>query len=176
MYPSPFCNLSRRHWMGGGVQVGCGAGGAPTGRRAAPTAGGAGWRPVPTEPRRTRKPPASLPGTLGDGPTGQTPPRNPPPDSGALCARPLPSSRAGAGGGLRRVVIQLSASGLYVDLKRSLIVVHLGQNPFQLVGCRQHGLVLAGKYLLVVREQHHLHHRVVLVLAEQYAYDRVLVN
>lgn len=153
MYPSPFCNLSWRRWMGGGVRVGCGA----------------RWRSVPAEPRRARKPPASLPGTLGDGPTGQTPPGNPPPDSGALCARPLPSGR-------RRVVIQLSASGLYVDLKRSLIVVHLGQNPFQLVGCRQHGLVLAGEYLLVVREQHHLHHRVVLVLAEQYAYDRVLVN
>lgn len=153
MYPSPFCNLSRWRWIGGGVRVGCGA----------------GLRPVPAEPRRTREPPASLPGTLGDGPTGQTSPGNPLPDSGALCARPLPSSR-------RRVVIQLSASGLYVDLKRSLIVVHLGQNPFQLVGYRQHGLVLAGKYLLVVREQHHLHHRVVLVLAEQYAYDRVLVN
>ena len=164
MYPSPFCNLSRRHWMGGGVQVGCGAGGTPTGRLMVP--GGDRYR---RNPRQTRKPPASLPGTLGDGPTGQTPPGNPPPDSGALCARPLPSGR-------RRVVIQLSASGLYVDLKRSLIVVHLGQNPFQLVGCRQHGLVLAGKYLLVVREQHHLHHRVVLVLAEQYAYDRVLVN
>lgn len=153
MYPSPFCNLSWRRWMGGGVRVGCGA----------------RWRSVPAEPRRARKPPASLPGTLGDGPTGQTPPGNPPPDSGALCARPLPSGR-------RRVVIQLSASGLYVDLKRSLIVVHLGQNPFQLVGCRQHGLVLAREYLLVVREQHHLRHRVVLVLAEQYAYDRVLVN
>ena len=89
---------------------------------------------------------------------------------------PDPCPRAGADGGRHRVVIQLSASGLYVDLKRSLIVVHLGQSPFQLVGCRQHGLVLAGKYLLVVREQHHLHHRVVLVLAEQYAYDRVLVN
>ena len=270
MYPSPFCNLPRRRWVGGGVRVGCGA----DGWRAAP---GGGRRR--RSPRRTRKPPASLPGTLGDGPTGQTPPGNPPPDSGALCARPLPSSRrrrrsapggdgtprqppghfgrrpnwanaagepparfrdtlrptpalgptatavgdrrrrsprrtrnpppasralwetaqlgkrrrgtprqipghfafapcpwAGADGGRRRVVIQLSASGLYVDLKRSLIVVHLGQNPFQLVGCRQHGLVLAREYLLVVREQHHLRHRVVLVLAEQYAYDRVLVN
>lgn len=88
MYPSPFCNLSRRHWMGGGVQVGCGAGGTPTGRRVAP--GGGRCR---RSPRRTRKPPASLPGTLGDGPTGQTPPGNPPPDSGALCVRPLPSGR-----------------------------------------------------------------------------------
>ena len=50
-------------------------------------------------PRQTRNPPpdtetpASLPGTLGDGPTGQTPPGNPPPDSGALCVRPLPSGR-----------------------------------------------------------------------------------
>ena len=208
MYPSPFCNLSRRRWMGGGVQVGCGAGGTPPpdtetprqppghfGRRpnwanaaGEPPARFQGTlRPTPAlgpapggdrcrrSPRQTRNPPldtetpASLPGTLRDGPTGQTPPGNPPPDSGALCVRPLPSGR-------RRVVIQLSASGLYVDLKRSLIVVHLGQNPFQLVGYRQHGLVLAGKYLLVVREQHHLHHRVVLVLAEQYAYDRVLVN
>lgn len=85
MYPSPFCNLSRRHWMGGGVQVGCGAGGAPIGRLMVPTAGGAGWRPVPAEPPPDTEPPASLPGTLGDGPTGQTPPGNPPPDSGALC-------------------------------------------------------------------------------------------
>ena len=153
MYPSPFCNLSRRHWMGGGVQVGCGADGTP---------------PPDTEP------PASLPGTLGNGPTGQTPPGTPRQIPGHFAPDPCP--RAGADGGRCRVVIQLSASGLYVDLKRSLIVVHLGQNPFQLVGCRQHGLVLAGKYLLVVREQHHLHHRVVLVLAEQYAYDRVLVN
>ena len=50
-------------------------------------------------PRQTRNPPpdtetpASLPGTLRDGPTGQTPPGNPPPDSGALCVRPLPSGR-----------------------------------------------------------------------------------
>lgn len=152
MYPSPFCNLSRRHWMGGGVQVGCGA----------------GWRPVPTEP-----PPASraLWETAQLGKRRRGTPRQIP---GHFAFAPCP--RAGADGGRRRVVIQLSASGLYVDLKRSLIVVHLGQNPFQLVGCRQHGLVLAGKYLLVVREQHHLHHRVVLVLAEQYAYDRVLVN
>ena len=127
MYPSPFCNLPWRRWIGGGVQVGCGAGGAPTGRLMVPAAGCAGWRPVPTEPppdtetprqipghfapdpcpragagwrpvpteppsdtetpRRTRKPPASLPGTLGDGPTGQTLSGNPPPDSGALCVR-----------------------------------------------------------------------------------------
>lgn len=56
-----------------------------------------GWRRRMADatdgPRRTRKPPASLPGTLGDGPTGQTPPGNPPPDSGALCVRPLPSGR-----------------------------------------------------------------------------------
>lgn len=78
MYPSPFCNLSRRHWMCGGVQVGCGA----SGWRAAP--GGDRCR---RSPRRTRNPPASLPGTLGDGPTGKTPPGNPPPDSGALCVR-----------------------------------------------------------------------------------------
>ena len=144
MYPSPFCNLPWRRWIGGGVQVGCGAGGAPTGRLMVPAAGCAGWRPVPTEPppdtetprqipghfapdpcpragagwrpvpteppsdtetpRRTRKPPASLPGTLGDGPTGQTPPGNPPPDSGALCVRPLPSGRrrAAPGGDRRR--------------------------------------------------------------------------
>ena len=93
MYPSPFCNLSRRHWMGGGVRVGCGAGGAPIGRLMVPTAGGAGWRPVPAEPPPDTETPASLPGTLGDGPTGQTPPGNPPPDSGALCVRPLPSGR-----------------------------------------------------------------------------------
>ena len=54
MYPSPFCNLSRRHWMGGGVRMGCGAGGTPTGRRVAPTAGGGRCR---RSPRRTRKPP-----------------------------------------------------------------------------------------------------------------------
>lgn len=77
MYPSPFCNLSRRHWMGGGVQVGCGADGAPTGRLMVPAAGGAGWRPVPTEPPPDTEPPASLPGTLGNGPTGQTPPGTP---------------------------------------------------------------------------------------------------
>lgn len=88
MYPSPFCNLSWRRWMGGGVRVERGAGGAPTGRLMAP--GGDRCR---RSPRRTRKPPASLPGTLGDGPTGQTPSGNPPPDSGALCARPLPSGR-----------------------------------------------------------------------------------
>lgn len=88
MYPSPFCNLSRRHWMGGGVQVGCGAGGTPTGRLMVP--GGDRCR---RNPRQTRKPPASLPGTLGDGPTGQTLPGNPPPDSRALCVRPLPSGR-----------------------------------------------------------------------------------
>lgn len=39
MYPSPFCNLSRWRWMGGGVRVGCGAGGTPVGRRATPTNG-----------------------------------------------------------------------------------------------------------------------------------------
>ena len=56
-------------------------------------------------PRQTRNPPpdtetpASLPGTLRDGPTGQTPPGNPPPDSGALCARPLPSGRRRAAPG-----------------------------------------------------------------------------
>ena len=133
-----------------------------------------GWDAAPAEPPPDMEPPASLPGTLGDGPTGQTPPGTPRQIPGHFAFAPCP--RAGADGGRRRVVIQLSASGLYVDLKRSLIVVHLGQNPFQLVGCRQHGLVLAGKYLLVVREQHHLHHRVVLVLAEQYAYDRLLVN
>ena len=33
------------------------------------------------------EPPASLPGTLGNGPTGQTLPGNPPPDSGALRTR-----------------------------------------------------------------------------------------
>ena len=93
MYPSPFCNLSRRHWMGGGVQVGCGADGTPTGRRVVPAAGCVGWRPAPAEPPPDTEPPASLPGTLGNGPTGQTPPGNPPPDSGALCARPLPSGR-----------------------------------------------------------------------------------
>lgn len=37
MCSSPFCNLSRRRWMGGGVRVGCGAGGTPTGRLMAPT-------------------------------------------------------------------------------------------------------------------------------------------
>ena len=153
MYPSPFCNLSRRHWMGGGVQVGCGAGGTPRRTRKPPPASRALWEMAQLGKRR-RGTPRQIPGHFAF----------------------APCPRAGADGGRRRVVIQLSASGLYVDLKRSLIVVHLGQNPFQLVGCRQHGLVLAGKYLLVVREQHHLHHRVVLVLAEQYAYDRVLVN
>ena len=153
MYPSPFCNLSRRHWMGGGVQVGCGAGGAPAGHGNPPPASRALWETAQLGKRR-RGTPRQIPGHFAF----------------------APCPRAGADGGRRRGVIQLSASGLYVDLKRSLIVVHLGQNPFQLVGCRQHGLVLAGKYLLVVREQHHLHHRVVLVLAEQYAYDRVLVN
>ena len=72
MYPSPFCNLSRRHWMGGGVRMGCGADGTPTGRLMVP--GGDRCR---RNPRRTRKPPASLPGTLGDGPTGKTPPGTP---------------------------------------------------------------------------------------------------
>ena len=153
MYPSPFCNLSRWRWMGGGVRVGCGASGAPAGHGHPPPASRALWETAQLGKRR-RGTPRQIPGHFA----------------------PDPCPRAGADGGRRRVVIQLSASGLYVDLKRSLIVVHLGQNPFQLVGCRQHGLVLAGKYLLVVREQHHLHHRVVLVLAEQYAYDRVLVN
>ena len=62
--------------------MGCGADGTPTGRLMVP--GGDRCR---RNPRQTRKPPASLPGTLGDGPTGQTPPGNPPPDSGALCVR-----------------------------------------------------------------------------------------
>ena len=57
MYPSPFCNLSRRHWMGGGVQVGCGADGAPTGRLMVPAAGGAGWLAVPGGDRCRRNPP-----------------------------------------------------------------------------------------------------------------------
>lgn len=128
MYPSPFCNLSRRHWMGGGVQVGCGADGAPAGHGNPPPASRALWETAQLG-KRCRGTPRQIPGHFAF----------------------APCPRAGADGGRRRVVIQLSASGLYVDLKRSLIVVHLGQNPFQLVGCRQHGLVLAGKYLLVVR-------------------------
>lgn len=128
-----------------------GADGAPAGHGNPPPASRALWETAQLGKRR-RETPRQIPGHFAPDP----------------CPR--------ADGGRRRVVIQLSASGLYVDLKRSLIVVHLGQSPFQLVGCRQHGLVLAGKYLFVVREQHHLHHRVVLVLAEQYAYDRVLVN
>ena len=126
-------------------------------------------------PRQTRNPPPASRALWETAQLGKRRRGTPRQIPGHFAFAPCP--RAGADGGRRRVVIQLSASGLYVDLKRSLIVVHLGQNPFQLVGCRQHGLVLAGKYLLVVREQHHhLHHRVVLVLAEQYAYDRVLVN
>lgn len=146
------------HWTadgadGGRRRVATGAGGAPAGHGNPPPASRALWETAQLGKRR-RGTPRQIPGHFAF----------------------APCPRAGADGGRRRVVIQLSASGLYVDLKRSLIVVHLGQNPFQLVGCRQHGLVLAGKYLLVVREQHHLHHRVVFVLAEQYAYDRVLVN
>ena len=185
MYPSPFCNLSRRHWMGGGVQVGCGAdgtpppdteppaslpgtlGNGPTGQtppgNPPPDSGALCVRPLPSgrrraapggdrcrrSPRRTRKPPASLPGTLGDGPTGQTPPGNPPPDSGALCVRPLPSGRrrrrsAPGGDTAQRVrVVCRFEKVTYRCSPRT--------DPFQLVGCRQHGLVLAGKYLLVVR-------------------------
>ena len=164
MYPSPFCNLPRRRWIGGGVQVGCGAGGG-LGRVATGADG---------TPRQTRNPPPASRALWETPQLGKRRRGTPRQILGHFAPDPCP--RAGADGGRRRVVIQLSASGLYVDLKRSLIVVHLGQNPFQLVGYRQHGLVLAGKYLLVVREQHHLHHRVVLVLAEQYAYDRVLVN
>ena len=168
MYPSPFCNLSRRRWMGGGVQVGCGAGGTPTGRLMVPTAGGA----TDGAPAGHGNPPPASRALWETAQLGKRRRGTPRQIPGHFAPDPCPR----ADGGRRRVVIQLSASGLYVDLKRSLIVVHLGQSPFQLVGCRQHGLVLAGKYLLVVREQHHLHHRVVLVLAEQYAYDRVLVN
>ena len=65
MYPSPFCNLSQRHWMGGGVQVGCGADGAPIGRLMVPTAGGAGWRPVPAEAPPDTETPRQPPGHFG---------------------------------------------------------------------------------------------------------------
>ena len=157
MYPSPFCNLSRRHWMGGGVQVGCGAGGTPTGRLMVPggdrrrVATGADGAPVRHgTPRQTRNPPPASRALWETAQLGKRRRGTPRQIPGHFAFAPCP--RAGADGGRRRVVIQLSASGLYVDLKRSLIVVHLGQNPFQLVGCRQHGLVLAGKYLLVVRE------------------------
>ena len=136
MYPSPFCNLSRRHWMGGGVQVGCGAGGTPTGRLMVP--GGDRCR---RNPRQTRKPPPASRALWETAQLGKRRRGTPRQIPGHFAFAPCP--RAGADGGRRRVVIQLSASGLYVDLKRSLIVVHLGQNPFQLVGCRQHGLVLA---------------------------------
>lgn len=89
--------------MGGGVQVGCGAGGAPAGHGNPPPASRALWETAQLGKRR-RGTPRQIPGHFAF----------------------APCPRAGADGGRRRVVIQLSASGLYVDLKRSLIVVHLG--------------------------------------------------
>ena len=93
MYPSPFCNLSRRHWMGGGVQVGCGADGAPTGRLMVPAAGGAGWLAAPGGDRCRRNPPPDtetprqILGHFGRRPNWANAAGEPPPDSGALCVR-----------------------------------------------------------------------------------------
>ena len=73
--------------------MGCGAGGTPTGRLMVPTAGGAGWRPVPAEPPPDTETPRQPPGHFGRRPNWANAAGKPPPDSGALCARPLPSGR-----------------------------------------------------------------------------------
>ena len=68
MYPSPFCNLSRRRWVGGGVRVGCGADAGR--RRAATGAGGAPRQPPghfgkrPNWENAAGEPPARFRGTL----------------------------------------------------------------------------------------------------------------
>ena len=67
MYPSPFCNLSRRHWMGGGVQVGCGAGGAPAGHGNPPPASRALWETAQLGKRR-RGTPRQIPGHFAPDP------------------------------------------------------------------------------------------------------------
>lgn len=78
MYPSPFCNLSRRRWIGGDVRVGRGADGAPTGRLMAPTGGGAGWRPVPAEPPPDTGTPRQPPGHFGRRPNWENAAGEPP--------------------------------------------------------------------------------------------------
>ena len=97
MYPSPFCNLSRRRWVGGGVRVGCGADGAPIGRLMVPAAGGAGWRPVPTEPPPGTETPRQPPGHFGRRPNWANAAREPPARfRGTL--RPTPALGPTAGG------------------------------------------------------------------------------
>ena len=56
-------------------------------------AGCAGWRPVPAEPPPDTETPRQPPGHFGRRPNWANAAGNPPPDSGALCARPLPSGR-----------------------------------------------------------------------------------
>ena len=64
MYPSPFCNLSRRHWMGGGVQVGCGAGGAPPPDTETPRQPPGHFGRRPNWANAAGEPPARFRGTL----------------------------------------------------------------------------------------------------------------
>lgn len=64
MYPSPFCNLSRRHWMGGGVQVGCGAGGIPPPDTETPRQPPGHFGRRPNWANAAGEPPARFRGTL----------------------------------------------------------------------------------------------------------------